>query len=54
MKKDRPIMSTLRWVIFGAIIGILIYVVHVLVSHEPKPPAHEHENETGENPQVFS
>ena len=41
-KKERPFLDTMRWVLIGGLVGLLIFLAHVLISHEPEEEIDNH------------
>ena len=42
MRKDNQFFDTMRWVLLGCIVGVLIYLAHVLISHDPEDEIDNH------------
>lgn len=37
MKRDNPFLDTLRWVLFGAVVELLLYLGHLIFLHQYTP-----------------
>lgn len=42
MRQDNQFFDTMRWVLLGCIVGGLIYLAHVLISHDPEDEIDNH------------
>ena len=42
VRKDNQFFDTMRWVLLGCIVGGLIYLAHVLISHDPEDEIDNH------------
>ena len=49
MKKERPVFDTIRWVLLGAVIGLILYLLHVPVAHEESEEVDNHAAFYGED-----
>lgn len=41
-KEERPFFDTLRWVLLGGLVGLLIFLAHVFISHDPEEEIDNH------------
>lgn len=42
MKRDHPFLDALRWVFLGAIIGVILYLGHLLLMHPDEEEVDDH------------
>jgi hypothetical protein len=42
VKKERPFFDTIRWVLLGGLVGLLIFLAHLLLSHDPEAEIDDH------------
>lgn len=43
MKKlERPFFDTIRWLLLGGFVGLLIFLAHALITHDPKQEIDDH------------
>ena len=51
MKKERPVFDTLKWVLVGAFVGLMLYLAHVPVAHDESEEVDNHAAFYGEDEQ---
>ena len=42
MKKERPFLDTMRWVLVGGLVGLILYLLHVPLAHEESVEVDNH------------
>lgn len=42
MKRDRPLVGTLFWVLIGSLTGLILYLGHLYVSHGDEEQVDDH------------
>ena len=41
-KRERPVFDTIRWLLLGGFVGLLIFLAHVLITHDPEDEIDNH------------
>lgn len=49
MKRDNPFLDALRWVLFGGIIGVILYLGHLFLMHEEEDEVDDHSSYSSQN-----
>ena len=42
MKRDNPFFDTMRWVLVGGVIGLLLYLGHLIFLHQEQSEVDDH------------
>ena len=51
MKRDNPFLDTLRWVLLGGVIGLILYLGHRFFWHPDKDEVDDHSSHSSQNVQ---
>lgn len=51
MKRDRPLLDTLRWVLVGGVIGVILYIGHLFMLHQNEEEVDDHSNYSSQTEQ---
>lgn len=49
MNQDRPVLGALLWMLVGAILAALLFLVHVLLSHDEADEVDNHAGYEAQN-----
>lgn len=51
MKRDRPLLDTLRWVLVGGVVGLILYIGHLFLLHQDEEEMDDHPSYSSQNGQ---
>lgn len=51
MKRDNPFLDTVRWVLLGGIIGVILYLGHLFFMHPEEDEVDDHSTYSTQNGQ---